>query len=161
MKKDYSNILSQNNGNSKCIKFKKNVVIYLRIVVYCSHSKRSSDQSLQFPNPTHHNFNFISDSGRLDRVFCLFFMARIEPPPQEIRNGYMFPHQATTNALFVLFCPPTAPRLPCGCQRRCKGFPSALSWPCPFGDRSALSVSRTSLPIAVVPKQSLVNLQEH
>lgn len=58
----------------------KNVVIYLRIVVYCSHSKRSSDQSLQFPNPTHHNFNFISDSGRLGRVFCLFFMARIDPP---------------------------------------------------------------------------------
>ena len=64
----------------------KNVVIYLRIVVYCSHSKRSSDQSLQFPNTTHHNFNFISDSGRLGRVFCLFFMARIESSPQTVRK---------------------------------------------------------------------------
>lgn len=55
-------------------------LLYLRIVVYCSHSERISDQSLQFPNPTHHNFNFISDFGRFGRVFCLFFMARIESP---------------------------------------------------------------------------------
>lgn len=109
MKQDYSNILSQNNGNSKCIKFKKNVVIYLRIVVYCSHSKRSSDQSLQFPNTTHHNFNFISDSGRLGRVFCLFFMARIEPPsrdPQWLHVSASSHHQrALCSILSALSCP--------------------------------------------------------
>ena len=37
--------------------------------------------------------------------------------------------------------------LPCGCRRRCKGFSSASFWPCPFRDRSVLSVSRTSLSL--------------
>ena len=34
------------------------------IVVKCSHSERSSDQSLQFQHSTHQNFNFISISVR-------------------------------------------------------------------------------------------------
>ena len=72
-------------------------------------------------------------------------------------RGYSSPHMNSAltasfsvrqppNEPFVLSCPPARPRLPCGCRRRCKGFPSASSWPWPFGDRNALSGSRTSLP---------------
>ena len=31
--------------------------------------------------------------------------------------------------LSALSCPPAAPRLPCGCRRRCTGFPSASFYP--------------------------------
>ena len=51
------------------------------IVVKCFQYEQSSGQSLQFPHPTHQNFNFISVSGRFVRIFCLFFMARIQSPP--------------------------------------------------------------------------------
>ncbi len=41
--------------------------------------------------------------------------------------------------LSVLFCPPAAPRLPCGCRRRrCTGFPSASSGPWIASGRSSL-----------------------
>ena len=53
---------------------------YLGIVVKCFQSERSSRQSLQFLRPTHQKFNFISVSGRFGRIFCLFFMARIQFP---------------------------------------------------------------------------------
>ena len=102
----------------------------------------AADQSLQFLRPTHQNFSFISVSGRFDRIFCPFFMARI----QCSALTESFRVRQPSNAPFVLSCPPAGPRLPCGCRRRCKGFPSASSWPSPFGGRSALSVSRTSLP---------------
>ena len=119
---------------------------YLGIVVKCFQSERSSRQSLQFLRPTHQKFNFISVSGRFGRIFCLFFMARIQFPCKSTALTASFSVRQPPNAPFVLSYPPVAPHLPCGCRRRCKGFPSASSWPWPSGDRSALSVSRTSLP---------------
>ena len=58
-----------------------NMETNLVIVVKCFQSEQSSGQSLQFPHPTHQNFNFISVSGCFGRIFCLFFMARIQFPP--------------------------------------------------------------------------------
>lgn len=95
---------------------------------------------------THQNFNFISVSGRFGRFFCLFFMARIQFPHMSSALTASFSVRQPPNELFVLSCPSAAPRLPCGYRRRCKCFPSASSWPWPSGDRSDLSVSRTSLP---------------
>ena len=91
-------------------------------------------------------FNPLSVFGRFGRIFCPIFMARIQFPHKSSALTASFSVRQPPNAPFVLSCPPVAPRLPCGCRRRCKGFPSASSWPWPFGDRSALSVSRTSLP---------------
>ena len=73
-------------------------------------------------------------------------MARIQFPHTSSALTASFSVRQQPNAPFVLSCPPAAPRLPCGCRRRCKGFPSASSWPRPSGDRSALSGSRKSLP---------------
>ena len=73
-------------------------------------------------------------------------MARIQFPHMSSALTASFSVRQPPNELFVLSCPSAAPHLPCGCRRRCKGFPSASSWPWPSGDRSALSVSRTSLP---------------
>ena len=99
------------------------------IVVKCFQSERSSDQSLQFLRPTHQNFNFISVSGRFGRIFCPFFMARIQFPHMSSALTASFSVRQPPNEPFVLSCPPAGPRLPCGCRRRCTGFPSASSWP--------------------------------
>ena len=101
----------------------------LGIVVKCFQSERSSRQSLQFLRPTHQNFNFISVSGRFGRIFCLFFMARIQFPHKSSALTASFSVRQPPNAPFVLSCPLAGPRLPCGCRRRCTGFPSASSWP--------------------------------
>ena len=63
------------NTNSNALEFQ------VGIVVKCFQSERSSDQSLQFlcVRP-HQNYNFISVSGRFSRIFCLFFMTRIQFP---------------------------------------------------------------------------------
>ena len=50
------------------------------LVVKCFQSERISNQSLQSPRPPHQNYNFISVSGRFSRIFCLFFMTRIQLP---------------------------------------------------------------------------------
>ena len=39
-----------------------------------------SNQSLQSPRPPHQNYNFISVSGSFGRIFCPFFMTRIQFP---------------------------------------------------------------------------------
>lgn len=49
------------------------------LVIKCFQSERSSGQSLQFPRPTHQNFNFISVSGRFGRIFCLLSMTSVSP----------------------------------------------------------------------------------
>ena len=67
-------------------------------------------------------------------------MARIQFPHMSSVLTASFSVRQQPNAPFVLSCPPDEPRLPCGCRRRCTGFPSASSWPCPSGDRSAPSV---------------------
>ena len=74
-------------------------------------------------------------------------MARIQFPYKSSALTASFSVRQPPNSTSVLSCPPAAPRLLCVCRRRCKGFPSASSWPRPSGDRSALSVSRTSLPL--------------
>ena len=73
-------------------------------------------------------------------------MARIQFPHKSSALTASFSVRQQPNEPFVLSCPPAGPRLPYGCRRRCTGFPSASSWPWPSGDRSAPSVSRTSLP---------------
>ena len=58
-------------------------IILVRNYRLCFQSERSSGQSLQFLRPTHQNFNFISFSGRFGRIFCLFFMAKIQFPHEK------------------------------------------------------------------------------
>ena len=55
------------------------------------------------------------------------FMARIQFPHKSSALTTSFSVRQPPNAPFVLSCPPTAPRLPCGCRRRCKGFLSPFS----------------------------------
>ena len=59
---------------------------------------------------------------------------------------HTFRFRQPPTALYSLSYPPTAPRSPCGCRRRCTGFPSASSGPLLASSRSALSVCRTSPP---------------
>ena len=79
---------------------------YLGIVVKCFQSERSSRQSLQFLRPTHQKFNFMSVSGRFGRIFCLFFMARIQFPCKSTALTASFSVMQPPNAPFVLSCPP-------------------------------------------------------
>ena len=133
LKAVFSNWYVRNKTRIFCCVFvhKLNIIvlIYLGIVVKCFQSERSSDQSLQFLRPTHQNFNFISVSGRFGRIFCPFFMARIQFPHMSSALTASFSVRQPPNEPFVLSCPPAGPRLPCGCRRRCTGFPSASSWP--------------------------------
>ena len=80
----------------------------LVIVVKCFQYERSSDQSLQFLRPTHQNFNFISASSPFGRIFCPFFMARIQFPHMSSALTASFSVRQTPNAPFVLSYPPTA-----------------------------------------------------
>ena len=65
--------------------------------------------------------------------------------PHELRIDCKFSCLAAAKRAIYPILSANGTCLPCGCRRRCKGFPSASSWPWTSGDRSALSVSRTSL----------------
>ena len=101
----------------------------------CFQSERSSSQSLKFLRPTHQNFNFISISGRFIRIFCPFFMARIQFPHKSSALTASFSVRQSPNAPFVLSCPPTAPRLPLNLH-----IVASLLYPFP----QQLRVSRTT-----------------
>lgn len=68
-------------------------------------------------------------------------------PPHELRIDCKFSCLAAAKHAIYPILSANGTCLPCGCRRRCKGFSSASSWPCPFRDRSVLSVSRTSLSL--------------
>ena len=92
-------------------------------VFKCFQSERSSGQSLQFLRPTHQNFNFISVSGRFGRIFCPFFMARIQfPHKSSALTASFFRVRQPPNSTFVLSCPTAEQRLPCGCGKDVKAF---------------------------------------
>ena len=84
------------------------LLLKLGIVVKCFQSERSSNQSLQFLRPTHQNYNFISVSGSFGRIFCPFFMTRIQFPRKRFTLTASVSVWQPPNAPFVLSCPPTA-----------------------------------------------------
>ena len=116
------------NTNSNALEFQ------VGIVVKCFQSERSSGQSLQFPRPTHQNFNFISASSPFSRIFCLFFMTRIQFPHNPSTYTAFSYQSATTNTLQANYPPP------CRCRTRSTGFPSASSSLDPF---DTVPLSRT------------------
>ena len=82
---------------------------------------------------------FISHSGRFGRIFCPFSMTEAQLPLGSTFLCACFRFRRPPAVLSVLSCLPAAPRLQCGCRRRCTGFPSTSSGPWLASGRSALS----------------------
>ena len=80
----------------------------------------------------HQIYVFISHSGRFGRIFCLYVSGRGVVSLQKHFLCAYFRVRRPPAELSALSCLPTAPRSPCGCRRRCTGFPSVSSGSCIF-----------------------------
>ena len=99
------------------------------IVVFCFCFDRSSrlvPSISAFRSP---NLRFYISIRSFRPDFLSIVYDRGVVPPGSAFLCACFRFRRPPAVLSVLSCPPAAPRLPCGCRRRCTGFPSASSGP--------------------------------
>ena len=87
------------------------------------------DWSHPFLLSVHQIYVFISHSCRFGRFFCPFSITSALFPFESTFLCAYFRFRQPPDVLSDLSCLPAAPHSPCGCRRRCTGFPSASSWP--------------------------------